>query len=276
MPYRYAVEESDNSGFALFSVLGFILLLALILAGLAVSARSRILTVSRNYDHIRLSMAGQAVNDYLGWRLSHDKAWRQSVSQANSSVLNCSLGQALVHMTIIAHSGLINVNSAEEPMLTSGFERIGLARVEANILALQIIQFRAPRPSRQINDPGVEGGLKQGYFEDVAELHDFDLLRKFSIADLGRVFSANGGMTTLSNKHINGELSPFFTLETVVVRGDFWGGDAVVYQVGDGSLPGKRLSSIELGEAASDVRHPSSCQPFFDHDIAALLSEAVT
>ncbi|MES4993813.1 hypothetical protein ABVB70_26330 [Agrobacterium radiobacter] len=276
MVRRTAAEDSGaEGGFALLAVLGFMLLLAIVLAGLAASARARVLTVSYDYDRTRMGMAAEAINGYLGWRLENDDAWRHSAETGTFLDLDCSIGQIFAYISIVPHAQLVNLNTAEVSLLVAGFEKLGLSGSEANILAPQIVQFRAPRPTGEVDAARIDAGFKYGSFEDIAELHDFELLRPFSSRELGRVFSAQSGQAILSRASNEIGSSQFFTIETVLFNGHTRGGDAVVFQSGDVTSPGKRIASIETGGDLARPQRAGSCHSVFDQDVTRILAEGL-
>jgi len=273
--HRTAAEDNGEGGFALLAVLSFTLFLAIVLAALAASSRARVLTVSYEYDRTRLGMAAEAINGYLGWRLGHDDAWRHSAETATFLDMDCSIGPVFARISIVPHAQLVNLNTAEELLLVTGFEKLGLTASEANILASKIIQFRAPRPTGEEDTAGIDAGFKYGSFEDIAELHDFELLRSFSSRELGRVFSVQSGQAILARAGIGAGSSEFFTLETMLFNAHTWGGDAVVFQSGDMRSPGKRIASIEIGRDLAQSQRAGTCQSIFDQDVARILAEAL-
>ncbi|MGK6317749.1 hypothetical protein [Neorhizobium sp. DT-125] len=271
-----ADESRGEGGFALLAVLGFMLLFAMFLMPFAASSRVKALTSSYEYDQTRLGYAAEAIDGYVAWRLGHDSHWKLRAEEGEFLSLHCMIGDAVITISIVPHARLINLNTAEEPLLRAGFEEIGLTGQEAENIANKVMRFRSLRMIDDGEAAGVNAGLKHAPFEDISELHDFDALRGFSLTKLGRTFSVHSGRAILQKPNESSGPSQNYTIETVLFDGDSWGGDAAIFLTGNRMSPSRRIASIELDVKPERPKQARGCEAVLDQDVIRLMAEVLT
>jgi len=273
-PQTERQEDSDDSGFALLAVLGFILLFAMFLAPFAASSRLKALTVGHEYNRARLGNAVEAINGYIAWRLSADPRWRGAVDGGGLFSSECAIKDVSMKIAIIPHASLINLNTAEEPLLVSGLKGIGLIGIDAQDTAQKVMWFRSPGTSNG-DDRGIVGGPKHAPFEDISELHDFEALRGVALADLGHVFSVREGRAILSRSKETGGASMFYTIETVLFDGDDWTGSASVFSAATRSGPSQKVATNDVDTKPPMPKSKGNCASLLDGDVTRVLEEVL-
>lgn len=267
-------SESSDSGFALLAVLGFILLFAIFLAPFAASSRLKALAAGHEYNQARLGNAAQAINGYIAWRIGVDPRWRDVVDDGSFSASKCAIKDVSMRISIVPHARLINLNTAEEPLLVAGFRGIGLVGIEAQDTARKVMHFRSPGTGNG-DDSGIDAGPKHAPFEDISELHDFEAVRGIALSDLGRVFSVREGRAILSKSKETGGASMFYTIETVLFDGDEWMGAAGVFSAATRSGPSQKVATVDVGTKPPVPKSTGSCASLLDRDVIRLLEEVL-
>ncbi|WP_105435900.1 hypothetical protein [Neorhizobium tomejilense] len=267
-------QKNSAEGFALLAVLGFILLFAMVLAPFAASSRLKALTVGHEYGQVRLVNTAQAINDYIAWRIGADSRWRGEVDSARLLEAGCAIDGTSVRIAIVPHARLINLNTAEEPLLVAGFKGLGLAGIEAQDTARRIIQFRSPGTADS-GDSGIDAGPKRAPFEDLSELHDLKVLRGFSLSDLARVFSVHEGRAILSRSQDLAGMSMFYTIETMLFHGDDFAGSAGVFSAATRSGAGRKIANLSVDIKPPVASSTGSCASFLSEDVSRLLKEVL-
>lgn len=266
--------DSDDSGFALLAVLGFILLFAMFLAPFAASSRLKALTVGHEYNQARLGTAVQAINGYIAWRIGADPRWRGAVDGGDLFSSECAIKDVSMKIAIIPHASLINLNTAEQPLLVTGFKGIGLSGLDAQDTAQKVMRFRSPATGNG-DDRGIDAGPKHAPFEDISELHDFEALRGIALGDLGRVFSVREGRAILSRSKETGGASMFYTIETVLFDGDDWTGSAAVFSAATRSGPSQKVATMDVDTKPPVPNSKGSCASLLDGDVTRVLEEVL-
>lgn len=270
-------DRSEEEGFALLAVLGFMLLLAMFLMPFAASSRVRALTASYDFEHARIEHTARAINDYLAWRLSGDARWQESVEGGNVTSSTCAIRSARVAVSIIPHSRLINLNTAEEPLLKSGLHDLGIDDYQTDEITGQILRFRSPTGDAGEADPeGVEEGYKHAPFEHLAELHDFEQLQTISMEDAGTVFSVQSGRAILTREMSDFGPSQHFTITTKIRQAGATGGDAAVYLNGGTARGPQRVSILEVDPDLPPSDSSGECTLILESDLLRLLEEVLT
>jgi len=275
-PRIEASQSRGEGGFALLAVLGFMLLFAMVLMPFAAASRVKALSTSYEYDRTRLGYTAEALNGYLAWRLGDDARWRQQAEQGEFLSLDCLIDHAAARISIVPHARLINLNTAEEPLLREGFQNAGLSGHDAQTIASLVMQFRSPRVTDGETATGVAAGLKHAPFEDLSELHDFDRLLDISVIELGRVFSVNSGRAILSKSIESLGPSLNYTIETVLFDRDSSAGDAAIFLAGNEGRRSKRIASIDIDAKPERPLRARGCEAVLGHDVVQLLGEVLT
>jgi general secretion pathway protein K len=197
-------EDQADSGFALVAVLWFLLLVSVVVASFAVTARTDYLVSANARQKLRLDMLADGIATALSLQLtSRNRSGQLNEVRMDSSPLSCSAGRYTVGILIQDQAGLIDLNAASEALLATGLRSLGLSADEA--VAAAIVSFRSYAPQAVVAraDIPVLGGRKAGPFESVTELSDIQALSDFEPADLHRAF-------TVHSRHgqVDASLSP--------------------------------------------------------------------
>ncbi|RWM12888.1 MAG: hypothetical protein EOR72_20445 [Mesorhizobium sp.] len=292
-------KDVTTSGFALFVVLSFLLLLASISVGFFSSARnfafiSRNLMQTARDDAVAKSFVLLAAQRYLEWVKTKGEAPR---------VVSCSLAgrYSRVEVTFRNHAGLVDLNAASPDLLQVGFTAIGANGDDAKRLAATVEAYRMIDPSNASSDLelSVDGGLKHGLFESVSELLDFELPAGVNAFVLNDVFTVQSGSGTVDGRYLSSRVqsaikalaregSPFVNstgkgLPAFTVFATVWSTGQVatrasaIYLPGEGDVA-KRTGPIDMDRRAISMdpdNRDSTCDRFFDQASLSLIAELV-
>ncbi|RYG99778.1 MAG: hypothetical protein EON58_02680 [Alphaproteobacteria bacterium] len=265
-------RANGEEGFALVVVLAFLMLFAVFLTPFATSARLQVLISGNQFQTLRLGSAANALNDFLNWQINSDVRWREAAERGDLDKVGCTVGSLDLSVTIIPHATLINLNTAEAPLLESGLQRLGINRESALKLVSEVLEFRTPRGYDGVGD-GISSGLKRAPFEDISEMHDFSLLRAIPIWSLAKVFSAWSGQSLLSvEDHAKGS-SRHFTIASWLFEKGNVGSDAAVYAVGGATATKSRLATISQDMGSEDGRTEMDCNELLGPKGVQVLAE---
>ena len=270
-PYQ-SIERNAGAadGFALFVVLGFLMLVSSLLIMFTTSTRVKLLTSNTRYNEARLGYAAEAINAVIARKISADVAAAHGDGAWVSGLSGrCRIGQTELYTRVQPHSGLIDLNTASQDLLQLGFRALQFDAADAHSLARAVTQYRLPG---SLGDPAgqaavsIEAGLKHGPYEDVSELNDFAAMRRLSLSDLAGVFTVYGKRSALDMRaapaaitNVVASMSPdnaqyasqtsaasdVFTIETTIRAGGFSRYQGDIYGIGSAGSPfAKRLSIL--------------------------------
>lgn len=280
-------DTGTEEGFALLAVLGFLLLLSAVLLPFASSARIRALTAGNRYDDVRFDDAAAAVNAIVATRLAANSGQASSLDTLQS---RCKVGRALLDIRVQPHSGLIDLNVADDKLLTFGLTAAGLSENAAMELASVITQYRRLDADRSVDVVasliGAEG-MKYGPFEDITELFDFIPLRAVPLQTLADIFTVNTKSAAVSEatssprlkealqsysdipeglSRIEGERASIYTIKTTIRDASKKYSVAGIYDISDRRVVRliNRQPSDGADEQAGSGPGNSSCSAIFD------------
>lgn len=153
--------SEDESGIALLIVMLALLVLSAIAIGLIVETRSRIQEASIQLRASRMHALSDAVILQTAVSLlSNDENLRPRIDGAPQFVV--VLGQK-VPVTVTSEFGKVDLNAADEQVLTRLFAAAGFGPVEAQVEAEKVIQVRSSHPFREREElrrvPGITADL---------------------------------------------------------------------------------------------------------------------
>jgi len=191
-----SVDKREN-GFSLVAVLGFLLLVSSILLPLSISSHTRLLSAKYDLDQAQLDMILESTE--LAIKTQWKRGFQTSGNSEFTKSFVCQFPDISIRAELRELGGLIDLNGANERLLAIGFQAIGITDSSASVLARSVLAYRSRNTQFQI-ELGVEpsGGFKNGLFETVAELHDFESLRSLSLHELQRVFTVHNRSASIN------------------------------------------------------------------------------
>lgn len=183
------VSSTEVEGFALLAVLAFLLVVSAVIAPFATTARTRLMIASNQAENQRLSLLAEGLTNVLATELTGEIP---AALKIYSELMQCSIPPYNFDITIQDHTGLIDLNAANDETLSVGFRSLGFDEAEAAQLATSVVAFRTA--STGTFSEGIAGGVglptsKHAPFESVSELQDFQALARFDLWDLLNVFT---------------------------------------------------------------------------------------
>jgi general secretion pathway protein K len=186
--------------------------------------------------------------------------------------MSCAIGKIGIEISVLPHAKLIHLNTADRPLLKTGFERIGFDPVQAEELASKVTRYRARRPLETEDSTGIDGGLKHAPFEDISELNDFVELWDLSTPALARVFSVHDGQT-MANGLSNGQRTgDAYSIETKLFARGMQVSDAAVFSVDAGTFA--RLATLEV-DTSMQPGSKQNCSQALGGELPNLLAETI-
>jgi len=157
-------SQEQNSGFGLITALMFVLLVAAVITPLAVVSRSQVLasTYSARRTAFELLAPGLSRVVYEGY----------STSPMITGWQRCEVKDKIFYLHIQDQNGLIDLNSASNPLLTIGFRALGYSDVDATHFANRVEEYREIGSVEQSADSDPTFVAKHAPFENIAELYD--------------------------------------------------------------------------------------------------------
>ncbi len=233
-----------EQGFALLAVLGLLLLFSLFLGAFAAAARLDLLTAQNSYARTRLAFGAEAFDAYLAWRLGADLSFKADADRGRYGLQQCLLAQGSFVVSLLPHTRLINLNTADKALLISGLKQAGLSEAEADTAADDVLRYRSSQQDPA--DMAAEEAVKHAPFEDLVELHDLAALESIPLRLLSRLFSVVDGMSVLPATGQAAGPSRTYTIQTALFNDQGWAERAAIFAVGeDGGS--SQLASLDYG-----------------------------
>lgn len=195
------IAARGQKGIAFLIVLWVIALVAILMGGFAVIARTENLQARHLLDSTRARYAAEAGIHLAAYALRRNDPLTRWVPDGRPYTL--SIDGAKVTIKILDESGKIDINVARDEQLQRLFESIGLDMTKAAALTAAIIDWRDPDDLVTLNgaeksayeQAGLSYGPQNGPFTTVAEVQqvlgmDYELVRKLEPAIT--VFSGRG------------------------------------------------------------------------------------
>ncbi len=189
-------RDTDESGFALFVVLSFLLIAAAITTPFLASARIEALVSRNSGQAIRDKVLLQGLLDVAALR--YFERYQDTQSKPVRHV-DCKFSNLDLAFDFQDHSGLIDLNAAAAEVLAMGFQSLGLDASKATAISNEIVRFRSvyDQASPQGASPPPRNGYKNALFEHVSELSDLLAPAGLSIPNLGNTFTVHSGSGTI-------------------------------------------------------------------------------
>lgn len=196
-----AATRHKQRGVAFLIVLWVIALVAILMGGFAVIARTENLQARHLLDSTRARYAAEAGIHLAAYALRRNDPLTRWVPDGRPYTL--ALDGATVTIKVLDESGKIDINVAREDQLQRLFESVGVEMTEAAALTAAVIDWRDPDDLLTLNgaelpayeQAGLSYGPANGPFTTVGEVQqvlgmNYDLLRKLEPAMT--VFSGRG------------------------------------------------------------------------------------
>ncbi len=192
-----SVGHSDerDAGFALFAVLSFLLLSAVVATPFLTGARTKALIARNVTAELKDRLAARGLLVLAGQRYA---SWARLGDPTLPRQVFCDTQGGSVRFSFQNHAGLVDLNAASPDLLALGFAALGALPDKAQRLADAVIAFRTVATGTAQPEPlSVRSGYKHGQFESVAELEDFTAPEGVSLADADALFTVHTGTGTL-------------------------------------------------------------------------------
>ncbi len=295
---------TGNSGFALLSVLVFLMVVTAAITPFVLAARTDFAVAASRYENERLNFLAEDIAATIANRLSVPLDVADGVGlPVNSTPLRAVCGNLLVDVAIQDQSGLIDLNAAQPGLMEAGFVAIGFGRTPARRLSRLAEFYRRPpgaaKPGR-IGEKEIPNGLKMGPFEAIEELYELRAFRNIPIEKINHAFTVYARVPTITAKFMPAELakvlpgqpsarypyvsvadqpSQFFRIAVSLnKRGSTASGySGAVYELARGENGGFRLlepatNPSFLGHAAGSFKPSMDCDRLFGPQTANWLS----
>ncbi|WP_054310117.1 hypothetical protein [Mesorhizobium sp. 1M-11] len=176
----------------------FLLIVSGITASFVLAGWSRLKVATYETQRFQLDLLSEGLSSVLAARLSGEGADLNLALSLEPST--CKAGNLTIEARIQGHSGLIDLNAADQTLLAMGFGSLELDKQRAGELAIAVEYFRsgasiyAATAGAKVE---ITGGYKFALFESVSELQDFQGLNTVPLQELYRtftVYSHNGAL----------------------------------------------------------------------------------
>ena len=256
-------ETEDDSGFALFIVLGFLLLATAITAPFLVGARIGALVTRNTTQSTREKIMLRGLVEMAGVRFFERYQDRDFQVASRVDCPAADPGAPDVRFYFLDHSGLIDLNAADADVLETGFESLDMAPDKAAALATEVIRFRSvdAGTAAATGQKYLPGGYKHGLFEDTSELQDLMHGSGVALSDISRTFTVHSGTGTVDDAAAQGglqeRLANLTASERFFVVTDARRGNALTVKVELTRVGAQTVSSSAIvapGQNAGEVR----------------------
>lgn len=193
-----ATGEGQSSGFGLIAALMFILLVAAVMTPLATVSRSEVLASS--YSTRRTAF------ELLAPGLSRVAYTAYSASPMTIEWQRCEARNKAFYLRIQDQNGLIDLNSASNPLLQMGFQSLGQADVDAAHFATRVEAYREFGGGGEDASRDPTFVAKHAPFENLVELYDVLAPSVPEIDRLAAIFTIYNKTDAVTVAHSNGLL----------------------------------------------------------------------
>lgn len=210
VPHRPA--DPRDGGFAVVVVLLFLMAVTALIAPLALAARTELLVAANRMQQDRLALVAEGAFTVLARDLAAPPIEPRSPAlTVRSEPLRCVTEALAFEVRVQDQAGLADLNMAPPGLLEAGFVALGFGRGEAAGLARAVVAYRLPAggegESPRVPPGAVVAGLKQGAFEAIEELYDFDGLADVPAAALAEVFTIHNATPAIVGPVMSRRLS---------------------------------------------------------------------
>lgn len=178
---------NHRSGFALLGALFFFLLVAAFLTWMTTKSRVQLNQAEYMKQKAQLVVLASNIDEVLVYSLMTNPNGAAGLP-INGKVIGCQMAGDWVSFSIQDHRGLVDLNTADLPMLEAALMAIGQTKEDAVQAAAQIIAFRGIDLLPHDEKP-LSGNLKHAPFESVSELTDLPGLDHIDASQFYRVFT---------------------------------------------------------------------------------------
>lgn len=188
MMSRVRENQSNNDGFALPVVLGFLFLVAMFAIPFVMQARLNFKSSAYALQSDRLQFLARGLLEVLAEQLLETNPNLLT----NGTRLSCQTPASSVHFSIQDHRGLIDLNASGSGMLALGFRALNLSPSDARAAARFVVAGRTLGSiDRQSIDGAWDVERNSGLFFNVLELTDLKMARNATTDMLSSVFTVH-------------------------------------------------------------------------------------
>jgi type II secretory pathway component PulK len=188
--------SQNDSGFALFIVLSFLLIATAITIPFLTNARIEAL-VSRNTG--QMTKEKMLVHGVLqAAALRYFELYQNELAKPVRSV-DCNFAKLHLEIDFQDHSGLIDLNAASPDVLALGLVSFEISNETATALADEVVRYRSVKNLAATPSGGlsIRNGYKYGLFEHVGELNDLFVASGLSVKNIDTIFTVYLGTGTV-------------------------------------------------------------------------------
>ncbi|MER8583588.1 general secretion pathway protein GspK [Mesorhizobium sp. M1423] len=179
------------------------LIVSAIVVPFAVTAKTRLMIANNGVEQERLSLLAEGLANVVSSELADDPGAGKLKLDATPTA--CQSGEFTFDVRIQHHGGLIDLNAADDRLLSLGFVSLGFDQRTSEELAKAAIEFRGSTNAfGERAEPATSVGParnKEAPFESVSELQEFSALASTPLHDLRDVFTVFSKRGTLGLDH---------------------------------------------------------------------------
>lgn len=196
-------KPTRRDGFALVSVLLFLLVVTAVITPFVLAARTDFLLASAGYHKDRQTHLADGLARLVARQVAAASEEINEELRFNSEPMRSVCGNSLVEVRVQDQLGLVNLNLAGADLLAAGFSALGFDSSDSSDLAALAETYRnqegaaSPAAERDLSD-----GFKFGSFEAIEELYEFPGFARQSVELLGKVFTIHGGLQTINATNV--------------------------------------------------------------------------
>ena len=204
--------DNDRDGFALVSVLLFLLVVAAVITPFILAARTDFLIASGQLNKARHQHTADGLVRHFARQVAASANEINELLKLNSEPMMAICGDNLIEVRIQDQRSLIDLNQAETELLAAGFAAAGLPASDTYDLAALAEKYRAPNSGfSDAGDDKLSDGFKYSGFEAIEELYEFPGFSNFQIQRLREVFTVYGRWKNVEADNIPASLASFLS-----------------------------------------------------------------
>lgn len=195
--------KKSRDGFALVSVLLFLLVVTAVITPFVLAARTDFLLASASYHKDRQTLLANGLARLVARQVAAASEEVNEELRLNSEPMRSVCGNSLVEVWVQDQLGLVNLNLAGTKLLEAGFSALGFDGSDSGDLAALAETYRNQAGAASAaSERDLSDGFKFNSFEALEELYEFPGFTRRSVETLGKVFTIHGGLQTINATNV--------------------------------------------------------------------------